>query len=123
MESLEKSLTPDESFTVSFCDKYCIMYDTGCRHAVQGCSEDIFNGHLISKWKHRTTGFEYDGMPQFDSIDEFRMYAEDVEILEIICPNNGIKCQKAYHQDITNKLSHCTIPGRQVSADAHILKL
>lgn len=80
----------------------CIYDDFGCTHAVQGCDFDIFNGHIISRWKDKSTDTIYDGMPQFRNKKQWNDRAKDVEILAMVCPNNGIRCPNAYHKDSKN---------------------
>lgn len=97
LEQLEYTLTVDNSFSSELCPVCLILYDTGCIHSHVGCTADVYNGHIISKWRHCTTGFIYDGMPQFDSIQEVMKCGKDVEILEITCLNNEFHCTKTYH--------------------------
>ena len=89
--SVEKWVLEDYDF--AFCKKCCILFESGCVHAVNGCTSDRYNAHFIRKWKHNNE--IYVGMPQFDSIEE--MYAEmpRIEILERICIHNGMNCEKA----------------------------
>jgi hypothetical protein len=82
---------------LNFCDGCCIMYDIGCTHASIGCSDDVYNGHVIGRWKHKTTGIVYNGMPKFDSTTEWIDSAMDVEILDMVCLNNNYHCDKSYH--------------------------
>ncbi len=84
----------DNNFTC-FCE-YCLtVFDTGCIHIFHGCTDSIYNGHLVSKWKNKVTGEIFEGMPVFDSIDEWAdKYYDSVEILEWCCPGNGIACTR-----------------------------
>jgi len=78
-----------------FCTRCRIMYKLGCTHAANGCTDDTYSGHFIGKYEYN--GNLYIGMPQFDSIDEWFDHANEIKILEWICPNNGIVCTKAYY--------------------------
>lgn len=75
-----------------FCNFCKIIFDLGCRHACNGCTSDCFNGHLVFKWKNKVTNEIFNGMPQFDSADEW--IENNYEILEWCCPNNGLHCNK-----------------------------
>jgi len=88
---------------LNFCGTCCIMYDIGCTHASIGCTDDVYNGHVIGKWKHKTTDIIYNGMPQFDRVREWKDNAMDVEILDIVCLNNNYHCDESYH----TILVHC----------------
>ena len=83
-----------------FCDSCRILFYVGCRHACNGCTDDCYNGHLVGKWKYK--GEEYIGMPQFDTIDEWFNEIKNIEILEWICPNNGLHCTKGFYPKETN---------------------
>ena len=85
-----------------FCPTCLIMFDLGCTHAENGCTGNIFNGHVIGKWEHKhehkTTGFVYDGMPKFDSIQEWLNVGQDViNVLHMVCLNSGLHCDKAFY--------------------------
>lgn len=80
----------DLQYLYDFCPKCLIMYDIGCTHAIRGCTDDIFNAHVVSKYKFR--GFIYDGMPQFNSVQEWIDLANEIEILAMTCLNNGNHC-------------------------------
>jgi hypothetical protein len=76
----------------SFCSSCRILYHTGCTHAVNGCTDDTYNAHVIKLWKYN--GTIYEGMPQFASIDEWLKQIQKIEVLEMICLNNGNHCEK-----------------------------
>lgn len=88
-------LEPPMTKFYPFCHKCNIIYDVGCTHAVNGCTDDTYNGHVIAKWKHNDQ--TYTGMPQFESADEWLAEVNNIEILEWTCPNNGIHCTKGYY--------------------------
>lgn len=69
----------------SFCEKCKIIFDVGCVHGSNGCTDNVYNGHFISKYKYNNV--EYIGMPQFDSIDEWFNEMPKIEILKWCCPN------------------------------------
>jgi hypothetical protein len=81
-----------------FCSSCKIIYDIGCRHAENGCTSSCYNGHFIGKYKYRDE--IYIGMPQFETVDEWYNELKNIEILEWICPNNGIHCTKGYYPKI-----------------------
>lgn len=78
-----------------YCPKCRIMFDYGCTHSLVGCEWDVWNAHIISKYKYK--GQVYYGMPQFDSIEEWKECANDIEILEMKCLNDGYHCLHNYH--------------------------
>jgi len=84
---------PNHDF--DYCTKCNILYCIGCVHSVAGCSDNTFNGHLIGKWKY--DGNVYVGMPCFDNLDEYLEKYKNIEILEEICPNNGIQCENSFY--------------------------
>ena len=77
---------------MEYCKKCNILFDVGCTHAENGCSQSTFNSHLVREWKYR--GNIYVGMPCFTSEEEYYKLIKDIEILELMCPNNGIHCNK-----------------------------
>ncbi len=81
-----------------FCSSCKIIYDTGCIHAENGCTSSCYNGHFIGKYKYRDE--IYIGMPQFETVDEWYNELKNIEILEWICPNNGIHCTKGAYPKI-----------------------
>ena len=83
-----------------FCDRCKILYDIGCKHAANGCTSDIFNGHYVSKWRYIPSNEVNVGMPQFDNTADFENEIMNIEVLEWSCPNNGIHCTKgSYSKD------------------------
>lgn len=83
-----------------YCHKCNILFQTGCTHKSKGCTDDVYNAHLIGKYKYKD--IEYIGMPQFDSVDEFieeiiTNNMKNIEILEWICVNNGWHCKGDKH--------------------------
>lgn len=82
----------------NFCGSCRILFSVGCIHACNGCTNDCYNGHLVSKWKYK--GEEYTGMPQFDSIDEWYSEIKNIEILEWKCPNDGLHCTKGSYPKV-----------------------
>ena len=86
---------PDIRGELFFCPTCLIMFDLGCTHAENGCTDNVFNAHVIGKWEHKTTGFVYDGMPKFDSTQEWLDAGHNVNILQMVCLNSGLHCDKA----------------------------
>jgi hypothetical protein len=92
-----------------FCNQCKIIFEIGCTHAVQGCTDDVRNGHLIKRWKYLPTGFIYDGMPQFENLDECKTNLDQIEILELICLNNNIRCTNEYHKHMPGHYYECDV--------------
>ena len=88
----------NNKFHLKFCRECRIIFDIGCMHGCNGCTSDVYNAHFIRKWKYR--GEEYIGMPQFDDIEEWFQEVNNIEILEMCCPNRGIICDRpGYSKD------------------------
>jgi hypothetical protein len=71
-----------------FCANCKILFGLGCTHAENGCTSSCYNGHLVGKWLDKTTGEIFIGMPEFDSIEDWTARANDVQVLEWVCPNS-----------------------------------
>ena len=84
-----------------YCNKCRIMFDIGCTHAKNGCTFDIYNGHVISVWKDKITGIIYNGSVQFDSTDEWFEKANNIEVLAECCLNNGLHCLKGFYPKLS----------------------
>jgi hypothetical protein len=90
------------------CDNCLIPFQMGCDHAIEGCSDNIFNAHIISQWFDHDIDKLYIGTPKFDNLDEF--INANIEILELICPNRLIPpCPNAYYTAIKNKYEKCRL--------------
>ncbi len=81
-----------------FCEKCMIIYEKGCKHADNGCTDDINNAHFIGKYKYKDE--IYIGMAQLDNISQ----RKEIEILEWICPNNGSICSYKSYKDLKHYL-------------------
>ena len=105
----------------SFC-KFCkIIYEVGCTHALEGCTENCYNAHLISKYKYKDE--IYDGMPQFDSVDEWYNELNNIIILEWVCINNGLICKKALYPYSTHKeLYGCNLQCKNIVEQTRFLE-
>jgi hypothetical protein len=79
----------DIRLSLSFCPSCKIMYKIGCLHNID---QNAYNGHLISKWIDLTTNEEYCGMPQFQDENEWFEKANNIKILEFVCPNGSLAC-------------------------------
>lgn len=75
-----------------YCNKCHIMFKLGCTHNRIGCTDDIFNGHFIKKWKHKVTNIVHEGMPMFDDERDWYDNANNVEVLQMYCPHKNNKC-------------------------------
>ena len=77
----------------SFCSQCKIIFDVGCTHSENGCTDDCYNAHFIAEYKYKDS--IYTGMPQFESIDEWYHELENIIILKWICINNRLRCNKS----------------------------
>ena len=82
--------------TYNFCANCKILFQIGCMHAEFGCTDGVYNGHLIKRWKDKKTNIEYNGMPIFDSVDDWFNHVNDVEVIEKFCSSNGARCNRGY---------------------------
>ena len=102
-----KCISEDENEDIDYCDddirnyifcKKCrIIFEVGCTHAEEGCTDNDYNVHLIGKWQDLSDNKIYIGMPQFDSVEEWKETAHLIKILEWICPNNGAHCTGGFY--------------------------
>jgi hypothetical protein len=92
----------------SYCEKCKILFTFGCVHNELGCTDSVYNAHFIQKWRDKTTMIVYDGMPQFESNDEWYDHVNDVEVLKMYCPHIGAHC---YKMSATNReyVSTCSL--------------
>jgi hypothetical protein len=69
------------------------MFDAfGCSH-----EEEKFNAHFISKYAYE--GIIYNGMPLFESLEEWKNKIGDIMILKWVCPNEDC-LEIGYHQPV-----------------------
>jgi hypothetical protein len=91
----------------NFCDKCGVLYEAGCTHKVYGCTDDLYNAHVVRKWKDTLTGNIYIGMPQFENSEEWKSNVNNIEILEWVCvgaghcPTEGRYSKVKYPQNYT----------------------
>ena len=92
MDWFDKTNLTDTQFDDVTCDYYCsscrILFDEGCTHGENGCDSSTYNAHIIGKWEYK--GETYVGMPQFDSQEELIKVIQDIKVLEVVCPNEGM---------------------------------
>lgn len=81
-----------------YCNLCKIIFDRGCEHAREGCTDGVYNCHFIERWKDKTTGIEYDGMPQFDDTDDWYNNVNNIEVLQMHCAHNGALCEKTLYK-------------------------
>ena len=80
----------EKRYVITFCENCLILFQTGFIHHEYGCTDSIYTGFIISKWKNKFTGKVYNGMPKFKSVDDwYRNCFSHVEILEWHCPTTG----------------------------------
>ena len=82
----------DDMKSLHYCDGCHILYEVGCTHAVLGCTDDLYNGHIICEWRDKKTDEIYKGMPYFDNADDWFDNVNDVEIIRWCCPNKNNIC-------------------------------
>lgn len=70
------------------------------KHLLHNENDDIWNAHVISKFMYQDK--MYDGMPQFDSLEELEQCKKDVHILEMTCLHDAFKC-------VDSKQSNCKL--------------
>jgi hypothetical protein len=92
----------------SYCDDCGIIFDT-CFHSAVWSDLCILNAHFVKKWKDLRSGITYEeGMPCFDSVEDYIENIDHIHIIEWFCPHNGNICSKS--QDIRKsdicKLNH-----------------
>lgn len=104
--------------------KYCvhcgILFDSGCYHYVGGCTDNIYCAHFIKQWRDKSTGAVYTtGMPQFDNAEDWFEHANDVEVIDMVCPHKGTICSRASeNEDHTTKRGHyygCSLSYKKVN--------
>jgi hypothetical protein len=83
---------PYYELQMHYCPSCRILFNLGCTHAVNGCTDDVYNGHVICQWKLKGHSHVYTGMPQFADIGEMISELHKVEILSWVCPNKGAHC-------------------------------
>jgi hypothetical protein len=97
----------DERATHCFhCHSCNMIFMLGCIHSLIGCSSNIHNGHVVSKWIDLNTDDIHHGMPQFDSLNEWKTIGPTVRILEWSCPNSQMNistCSKSRYSPDDNK--------------------
>jgi len=76
-----------DGFEDYFCKNCGVLFDYGCYHA-----SGVHNGHFPGEWKDKQSGIVYQGSPQFESLDEYKLRRPDIEIIKWVCPNNALKC-------------------------------
>jgi hypothetical protein len=81
-----------------YCKECGIVFALGCLHyeAKFIHSEDrILNAHFITKWKHRDTQEVFRGMPYFENPDDWFEHVNQVEVLEMQCPQSNLICNRS----------------------------
>lgn len=93
-----------------YCDHCGILFISGCYHYVGGCTSNIYCAHFIKQWRDKLTGTVYTtGMPQFDNADDWFEHANDVEVIDMVCPHRGAICSRA---DAQHMAKHGRYYGR-----------
>lgn len=76
-----------------YCEGCRIPFGNACCHGRHSRLDGVGNAHLIGRWKYQ--GEEHVGLPQFDSVEEWCQKADQVEVLEWRCPNQGRCCSRS----------------------------
>ncbi len=100
--NIEYNYDDDNMFNYGFCKNCHIIYETGCIHQTQGCTDSIYNGHLICEWKDKRTNVKFEGMPYFDDVNDWIKNVNNVEVIRQCCPNKIKICVKQTYQTILN---------------------
>lgn len=98
-----------------FCPQCKILFQHGCTHGSNGCTEDTYNAHLIGQWSFKNAGGQvYTGMPVFDSVQEWYEIVPRIDVKQWICPNKGLFCKCANYPAATNPLNYhlCNLPDK-----------
>ena len=78
----EKQTDEEDTNGNYFCEDCGIIFDAfGCPH------KEEYNAHFIGKYEYE--GIIYNGMPLFESLEEWKNKIGDIMILKWICPNEG----------------------------------
>ena len=104
---LDDAYEEDNRYKYQYCQLCKIMFEVGCMHAAQGCTDNVYNAHFIKQWKfdkeycskQNLDNVIYEGMPQFEDVDEWFNIANNIEILEMYCPHDGNHCLKGYYKN------------------------
>lgn len=89
----------DIRYRYKYCNTCKIIFDIGCVHYVGGLMGYVYNCHFVKKWKYNDTDIIYEGMPQFDNEDDWLNNANNITILEMVCPHNNEKCVNTYYNN------------------------
>lgn len=82
--SEEHNIT-NEKLDLNYCIDCHVMSEVGCMHAAGGCTDNDYIGHVVCKWRDKTTNITYDGMPYFESEKEWLNRIDDIEVLDMVC--------------------------------------
>lgn len=83
-----------------YCDNCQIIYQVGCMHSCLGYTDNVYNAHVIKRWKFNNV--EYEGMPKFDDVNDWFNNSNNIEILEMYCVHKNDKCVNTRY-DFTDK--------------------
>lgn len=97
------SCIPHTDDEVIYCDTCNSLYQEGCTHGENGCTDDVSHGMLISNFKYLEK--DYDGMPVFESYDHcVEIYPELKLTWFCTCNNNQYDCLKAgYPREVAHE--------------------
>ena len=68
----------DWDYDYYYCDKCNILYDFDKMHAVEGCTDNIYYGKLVTKYK--LNGKLIEGMPKFESYKHYLHLKPQLEL-------------------------------------------
>jgi hypothetical protein len=109
----KKLYSPDniQSYGNHYCSYCHILFDAGCVHGVNGCTEDVYNGLLVKNYKLRNDpeSIVYEGMIFFES---FKQYVDNIANIDVelkcMCDKNNLICANAYYPD-PEEYENCTM--------------
>lgn len=104
-------------FDLYFCSSCKILYDLGCRHSHNGCTDDIWNAMLMTEFTHQ--GKTHKGMLVFDddkSAVEFRTLISNGKLqakFQCMCGGKSHTCKKAsYPMPAKEHTDRITVYGK-----------
>lgn len=90
-----------------YCKRCNIIYDLGCYHAINGCTDNIYYGKVVKEYKEKEKDNKIIGMPQFDSIQEYVTLIKQLELIwECKCKLNG-DCKRCPNQKYKEFIKDC----------------
>ncbi len=105
---VEEELHDPVTHTIFFCERCKILFSPGCIHANNDGISDVYNGHLVGKWKYM--GHEYYGLPNFSSSREYFKEIKNIEIKQK-------KKKKQIYQEQKDRASDCKLSSSDLKKE------